>query len=63
MTHSVIFDQGNKTIPYQIETIDKFNEMSELLKKFNYKFVYTDLFTGSEDDCIKFCKNHNLKIA
>ncbi len=62
MIHVVTFDQGNKEKPYDIIPLNEFEYAFALHELKSFKWVYTDLYTGSEENCIKFCKDHNLKI-
>lgn len=33
-----------------------------IMDKISPPFVYTDIYTGTEEQCIKFCKIHQLKF-
>lgn len=58
-TNIVVFDYSNDP-SYSIVTLGFFL----LMRPYLYgEHVYTDLFIGSEDDCIKFCNDHKFKIA
>lgn len=63
MSHVVIFDQGNKEKPFEVITESKFKEMKDVMDRVGYvqKWLYTDLFTGSEEQCEEFIDNHKLR--
>lgn len=61
MTHVVVFDQGNKECPFFIDPISRHREMRSLMQNLSYKWVYTDIFTGSQEQCEEFIDNHKLR--
>lgn len=59
--HVVIYNQQDRQI--NIKTAEEFIEKRNELFYSGNQYVYTDLFKGSEDECIKFCSVHKLKVS
>lgn len=56
----VVFAQEDKK--FLIQDAETFIQVRDILLKHGNNYIYTDIFIGSEEQCIKFCKDHNLKI-
>lgn len=60
-SHVVLFDQGNKEKPFDVITESKFKANNQLALSLSYKYVYTDIFTGYQEQCEEFIDNHKLR--